>query len=120
VWGLGAALAVFAAGLAMDSKFWLVVAQVTAIINIFNLTPVWQLDGSRGFHAFSRTQRWIAVAVLGAAYAATREGMLVLVALVAVWRAMEKNQKTTHDWPALTTYAVLVLAFAALTTVVSR
>jgi Zn-dependent protease len=117
VWGLGAALCALAAALAMDSKFWFVIAHVTAIINLFNLTPVWQLDGSRGFHALSRTQRWIAVAVLGAAWALTREGMLVLVALFAIWRAMEKNQKTTHDWPALAKYAVLVMAFAALTTV---
>jgi Zn-dependent protease len=120
MWGLGAALAALGAALAMDSKFWFVIAQVTAIINLFNLTPVWQLDGSRGFHALSRTQRWMAVAVLGAAWALTREGMLVIVALFAIWRAMEKNQKTTHDWPALTKYAVLVTAFAALTTVVRR
>lgn len=46
--------------------------------------------------------------------------MLILVALFAIWRAMEKHQKTTHDWLALAKYAVLVLAFAALTTVVKH
>ncbi|HYI09936.1 MAG TPA: site-2 protease family protein [Thermoanaerobaculia bacterium] len=120
VWGLGAALAAWAAALATGSKFWFVIAQITAIINLFNLTPVWQLDGSRGFSALSRIQRWIAVAVLGAAWAITREGILVLVALFAIWRAMEKKQKTTEDWPVLALYSVLVLAFAALTLVVPR
>jgi hypothetical protein len=74
----------------------------------------WQLDGSRGFHALSRMQRWIAAGVIAAAYAVSHEGMLVLVGLVAVVRALEKNVKEAHDWRALATYAVLVAAFSAL------
>jgi len=114
VWGLGAALAAQGLALATGSKFWSVIAQVTAVINLFNLMPVWQLDGSRGFHALSRMQRWIAAGVIAAAYAVSHEGMLVLVGLVAVVRALEKNVKETHDWRALATYAVLVAAFSAL------
>lgn len=114
VWGLGAALAAWGLALATGSKFWGVIAQVTAVINLFNLTPVWQLDGSRGFHPLSRLQRWLAVAVIAGAYAFSREGMLVLVGLVAAMRAFEKNAVRTHDWRAFATYAVLIAAFAAL------
>jgi hypothetical protein len=41
--------------------------------------------------------------------------MLVLVALVAGWRALEKNLKPAHDWRALATYVVLVGVLSALT-----
>ena len=114
VWGLGASLAAYGAALATGSKFWMAVAHVTAIINLFNLTPVWQLDGSRGFHALTRVQRWLAVAVLVAAFAITREGMLLIVGLVAGWRAFERNVRTVPDWGALATYGALVIAFSAL------
>ncbi len=113
-WGLGAALAAYAVAMATGSKFWAAIAHITAVINIFNLMPVWQLDGSRGFHALSRLQRWIAVAAVAIAFAISREGMLVLVGLVAVWRALEKNLKQTHDWRALVTYVILIAALSAL------
>lgn len=115
IWGLGAALAAYAVSLWTGSEFWRVIAQITAVINLFNLTPVWQLDGSRGFHALSRVQRWAVVAAIGLAFAFSREGMLVLVGLVAAWRALERNVKTAHDWRAFTTYVVLLAALSALT-----
>lgn len=114
IWGLGAALAALGVALATGSRFWTAVAQLTAIINLFNLTPVWQLDGSRGFHALTRMQRILAVGVIGAAFAFSREGMLLVVGVVAVWRAFEKNTKSTHDWTALAMYSGLVIAFSAL------
>lgn len=117
IWGLGASVAALIAYVTTDMKFWGVIAQITAVINLFNLTPVWQLDGSRGFSALTRKQRWIAVAVIAIAWAATREGMLVLVGLVAGWRAVEKNATRNDDWRSLLTYAALVFAFAALQTI---
>ncbi len=39
-------------------------ARVGAWINLFNLFPVWQLDGSQGVRALSRGQRWLAVLAL--------------------------------------------------------
>lgn len=114
IWGLGAASAAFGVALATGSKFWMAVAHITAVINMFNLTPVWQLDGSRGFSPLTRGQRWMAVAAVALVWALTREGMLVLVALVGVWRAFEKNIPTKKDWGALATYAALLGALAAL------
>ncbi|HEY0158582.1 MAG TPA: site-2 protease family protein [Thermoanaerobaculia bacterium] len=114
IWGLGAAIAACAAALATGSKFWMAVAHVTAVINIFNLTPVWQLDGSRGFHPLSRNQRLLAAGAVAAIWALTREGMLVLVALVGIWRAFDKTAGTKNDWGALATYTILAAALAAL------
>lgn len=114
IWGLGAALTAFAAAYATGSKFWMAVAHVTAVINLFNLTPVWQLDGSRAFDPLSRMQRGLAVVLVVGTWAVTREGMLVLVALVAIWRTFEKKVSAKHDWGAWTRYVVLAIALSAL------
>ena len=114
LWGMAAAYAALGAAYATHSKFWFAVAHVTAVINLFNLTPVWELDGSRGFRALTRAQRIALVALVIAAWIATKEGMFVLVALVAIWRAFEKKITTTHDWGAFATFAALIVAVAAV------
>ena len=48
VWGLGAGLAALAVYGATGAPIWFAIAQVTGFLNLFNLIPVWQLDGSRG------------------------------------------------------------------------
>ena len=67
------------------------VARWGAWINLFNLLPVWQLDGGRAFHALSRPQRILAAAALGAAWFFTREGLLVILALTAAFRAFGRG-----------------------------
>src|SRR5205807_8136402 len=81
IWGLGAALAALGVYLVTRAPIWAAIAHLGAFINLFNLVPVWQLDGARGFHALSRHQRWIAAAVIAAMWAATGEGLLVLLLL---------------------------------------
>ncbi|MFP5245247.1 MAG: site-2 protease family protein [Thermoanaerobaculia bacterium] len=117
LWGFGAGCLFLTLAVTLDSKFWYVVTYLTAVINLFNLTPVWELDGSRGFHALSRTQRWIIIATIALVWLFTREGMLVLVGLVAVWRAFEKKITTVPDWNAFATFVFLIGALAALTLV---
>ena len=58
-----------------------------AWVNLFNLLPVWQLDGGRAFHALSRPQRIAAALVMGALWLWTREGLLILLLAVAAFRA---------------------------------
>jgi Zn-dependent protease len=120
LWGLGAALAAYAAALATHSPFWLAVANTAAFINIFNLTPVWQLDGSRGFNGLSAAQRWCAVVLIAAAWALVREGVIALVGLVAIWRALQKDAPATHDWPAFATYSFLLAALTAMVPLTAR
>ena len=50
VWGLGPR-GVAGAYSVTDAGIWLAIAHLTGFFNLFNLIPVWQLDGSRGFHA---------------------------------------------------------------------
>jgi Zn-dependent protease len=115
VWGLGAAVVAAAIFALTRNTFWAAIAHTTAVLNLFNLTPVWSLDGSRGFASQSTRQRWFILVILAAAFVVTREGMLVVVALVALWRAFQKNAPRLDDWAGFTRYAVLVIALAALT-----
>ncbi|HEY1308480.1 MAG TPA: site-2 protease family protein [Vicinamibacterales bacterium] len=113
VWGLGAGLTALVVYLATGTEIWFAIAQVTGFINLFNLIPIWQLDGSRGMHVLARTERWMLVAVIGAALLLTEQRMLFLVGGVAVWRAMQKDVGP-GDARVLATFTVLVLALSLL------
>jgi Zn-dependent protease len=115
IWGLGAALVATGLALGMRAPFWQAVAHTTAVINLFNLTPVWDLDGSRGFRALSKKQRWLVLALLAATFAISREGMLVVISLGVAWAAFRKEPQRPDDWGAFGQYAVLVVALSAIT-----
>lgn len=87
LWGLGAALAAWGLAYATGRSVFMPIAQLGALINFLNLSPVWQLDGARAFNALSRPQRWIATAGLIGCWVVTRQGTLLLVGLIAAWQA---------------------------------
>ena len=113
VWGLGAAIAAWLVWLATGTPIWLAISELTAFINLFNLVPVWQLDGSRGFHAMSRTDRWLAVGTIGVMVMVTGLGLLWIVGAVALWRAIWSPPGPGHT-PTLLTYQGLVVLLALL------
>ncbi|HEX4966457.1 MAG TPA: site-2 protease family protein [Thermoanaerobaculia bacterium] len=114
LWGLGAALATWAAFRLTGLPVLGAVARWGAWINLFNLLPVWQLDGGRAFHALSRPQRFLAAAALGAAWFFTKEGLLILLALTAVFRALGRDAPAEGDRTAIVQYLVLTAALSAL------
>jgi Zn-dependent protease len=120
VWGLGTGAAALVLYLATRSQFWLAIAHTVGWITLFNLTPVWQLDGSRGFHALSKSQRWLMAGFIAIVWVITREGLLVLVALAAGWRAFEKQPDRPNDWRIFAYFALLLVASASLTLLRSR
>jgi Zn-dependent protease len=67
VWGLSAAVVSWGIYLASGAPIWLAIAELTGFINLFNLIPIWQLDGARGFHALSREERWLVAGVVALA-----------------------------------------------------
>jgi Zn-dependent protease len=95
---------------ATGTKIWL--AQLTAI-NLFNLIPVWQLDGSRGMHVLGRTERWALVGFVVLALAMTEQRLLFIVGAVAVWRAMQ-HEVGPGDSRVFATFAALIVALAFL------
>ncbi|HEX7240829.1 MAG TPA: site-2 protease family protein, partial [Longimicrobiaceae bacterium] len=112
VWGLGAAVAALAVYGVTGAPIWAAIARTGAWLNLFNLLPVWQLDGGRAFHALSRHQRRLAAGALLGAYLLTREGMLLLLLAGAVFQAF-RPAPDEEDRGALATYAFLVFALAA-------
>ena len=63
LWGLGAAVACMGIGQATGSGLFTALARVGAWINMFNLIPIWQLDGGRGFRALTRQHRMLIAAL---------------------------------------------------------
>jgi Zn-dependent protease len=108
VWGLGAALAALGVYAVTDAPIWFAIAHLTGFLNLFNLIPVWQLDGSRGFHALSRTERWIVVATIGVMLWITGQRLLFIVGGVAVWRAAQR-EVGPGDRRILATFVLLVV-----------
>jgi Zn-dependent protease len=111
VWGLGAAIVSWFVYLATGAPIWLAISELTGFLNLFNLIPIWQLDGSRGFHALSRQERWIVITVIGAALWLTGVGVLWIVGAVALFRTVQGDAGPGHQ-PTLLTFAGLVLALS--------
>ena len=113
VWGFGAGVVAYAVYLLTHIGTWGAIAALTGFINLFNLIPVWQLDGSRGFHALSTWQRWVVVVAMGGAGLLTGQRLMLLLGLVAAWRALQRTD-ARGDNSALGTYVVLVAALSWL------
>ena len=113
VWGLGAALTAFAIHAITRAPVWLAIAQLTGFLNLFNLIPVWQLDGSRGVHVLARSERWILVGAIAIALLLTEQRLLFIVGGVAVWRALQQDAGP-GDTRVLATFVGLVLVLSAL------
>lgn len=93
---------------------WAAIAKWGALINLFNLLPIWGLDGGRGFHALSRGQKVFAAAALGVLWAVTREGMLILLLILAVFQAFSRRNAEPGDRLALAQYVFLAAVLAAM------
>jgi Zn-dependent protease len=114
VWGLGAALVAAAVFYVTDVPIWGAIARVGAWINLFNLLPLWQLDGGRGFRALSKSQRFLVAGLLAILYFWTKEGLLVLLLIVAALRAFGAEQDAPGDRVAFVQFVLLLFALSAL------
>jgi Zn-dependent protease len=116
LWGLGAAGACYLIFLATHAEIWGALAHVGAVINLFNLTPVWQLDGARGIRPLNRTERIALLILTVGCFVVVREGFLLLVALVLGWQCF-RDAPGEGDRPALHLFAFILLALSALASV---
>jgi Zn-dependent protease len=114
IWGFGAATACFLIYMATQQPFWAALTHVGAMINLFNLMPIWGLDGDHAFKALNRTERWIAAGVVGGMLFLTGEGLLVLVGVLAVVQAFREAPNAEGDRTALIQFAGLVVALGLL------
>jgi Zn-dependent protease len=81
---------------------WYAIAHTAAWLNLFNLLPIWQLDGGRGFGALTRMQRGTAAAAAVAMWAPTHQTILLLIALGAGYRLFSRDYPADDDNAVLT------------------
>ena len=120
VWGLAAALTCSVIYRLTGQAAWGALAEIVAGINLFNLTPVWQLDGAHAFKALTRENRWIIVLAIAGAWALRRPtGTLLLVFLLvficAVIAAFGREAPPQADRRTLLEFVLLIAALTALT-----
>lgn len=109
IYGLGAAVA--SAGLWVVTKqpIFGAIATVGAWINLFNLLPVWTLDGGRAFRALSRNQRWIVAAAAGLSWYMIRDGIVPLLVIVIIGRTLTDREPGPGDQQATVQFVLLLL-----------
>jgi Zn-dependent protease len=114
IWGLAAAAIAYLVFLASGAPYWAAIARSGAWLNLFNLVPIWQLDGGRGLSALSSGQRLALAGVSAIAGLATAEGLVLLIAGVAAFRAWGGGSPARADRGVLLQFVVLVIALSAL------
>ncbi len=115
IWGAFAALLFFAISVVTGSNLWLAVSRATAMINLFNLIPIWQLDGGRGFRALDRMQRITIGVFMLVLWFVTGEGLLFLLAMGAAYRIFwQKDHAPEGDTRTLIEFTGLLALFSAM------
>jgi Zn-dependent protease len=120
IWGLGSAVAAWLAAITTGLPIWYAIAHTAAWLNLFNLLPIWQLDGGRGFRALTRKQRGIAAAAAIAMWALTHQTILLLIALGAGYRLFSRDYPAEDDNPVLTQYVGLIVLLSLLMMMTDR
>jgi Zn-dependent protease len=118
IWGAAAAVAALMAGHLLHSPLLAAVARIGALINIFNLLPVWQLDGGRGFAPLSRGERGFIAAVLWLLALSGADGVFWLLAIAATVRAGGREttvgEPRPGDRPVAATYVALAVGLTVV------
>ena len=116
LWGLGAAVAAWTVYLATGVQVWGAIAHLGAYLNLFNLIPVWQLDGARGMDALNRWQRGVLTGVIALTFALTHEKLLVIIGAVALYHVVRAPERK-GDVRMMALFAALIAALGAMASV---
>lgn len=114
IWGTAAAVACWAMLVITGVPFWGVLAHWGAWINLFNLIPVWQLDGSHAFGAMTRQHRVIAILAAAGMWAISEDLVLLGIVGVGVFRLFTKDEPKEIDQPVLLWWCGLVVVLGLL------
>ena len=120
IYGLGSAVVAWLAAITTGLPVWYAIAHTAAWLNLFNLLPIWQLDGGRGFRALTRVQRGIAAGAAIALWAFTHQTILLLIALGAGYRLFSRDCPVDDDNVVLTEYIGLIALLSLLVMMTDR
>jgi Zn-dependent protease len=112
VYGTGAAIAAFVLFRITGLAIWSAIAHFGALVNLFNLIPVWQLDGSRGFRSMTRAHRFYMVMLSAAVWMVSGHPMLFLIAAVGTWRLFTRDWQNEPDREGALRFAALLIVLA--------
>jgi Zn-dependent protease len=116
MYGLGAAAVALAIYYVTGVNTWGVIAHFGAWINLFNLIPVWQLDGSRGIRSLTRFERGIVLAAAGTLWLLVGNPMLLIITIVCAYRMFTRDWQQDSDRQGLIQFAGLLAALALIVT----
>lgn len=111
-WGLGAAVACWGLYVMTGNELFRALAAAGAVINLFNLIPIGQLDGGRGARALTTRHRLLVIIVTLGLWWISSEGLLILIALVMGMRLAERGPDRSH--PAILAEMIALLALLSL------
>ena len=126
LFGLAAALSCFGIYWETHSEIWLVLANIGAWINLFNLLPVLGLDGAQATYALSRTQRALIVATSvlffgltvnasgGDPFGQNTQWVFLFVAIGMGWRCFTNDTPEKPDTKTFIYFLALLLALGFL------
>jgi Zn-dependent protease len=122
LWGLGAATAAYGVYIATGTPIWAGIAHSGAWINLFNLIPIWQLDGGRGMRSLTKGQRLLVALAAGAMWYATssehqQSAFLIIIALCAAGRSAVGEAPKRRDDVGLFQFVLLLLTLGGLSAI---
>lgn len=114
VWGLAAVLVCGLFFFTTGHQVWGTLTVFGALLNLFNLIPVWQLDGARGCRPLNRGQR-VGLLICGCLlYGATAQPVLILFALLMLWKCVTTVEQEDGDWATFTLFVFLLVTLSFL------
>jgi Zn-dependent protease len=127
LFGLTVALAFLAASFLWHAPVLIVLAYVTAWVNLINLIPVFIFDGAKATYALSRMQRGLLAATclvffgltlnwsgFGSPIGPNVQWSFLVIALCMVWRCFTKDEPETPSTNAFLYFQSLVLVLGLL------
>ena len=97
-----------------EQRWMSAVAHTGAIINLFNLVPVFGLDGSHAYKVLDKRQRGIILGTMLAMWYFTSETMFFLISLGAIYRMFTKDLPEDNDQGVFWQFVGLLVAFGCL------
>ena len=123
LFGLGAAVLCFVLAFSTHSVLFLLLANISAWYNLFNLTPVFGFDGAQATYALSRVQRilltatsllFFALTVANSNSRAGTQWVFLILAAGMGWRCFTKDAPETPHTRTLVIFLGLILLLGSL------
>jgi Zn-dependent protease len=122
LWGLGVVAFSMMIYALTGSRFWGVIGQLSAVLNVFAMVPLPVTDGGHAFRALSRRERWLAVIALAIIWFGTsgqpaaREWQIfpLLAMIAAACQAQFGTPAKEPDRGVLVFYVLTMAALASM------